>query len=71
MECPNCITPWKCNRPHLELMSDIYYKCEYGYFMMKEDNRWIFLPFEYEFDADLLLGIMDTLRNLNTKTTEY
>jgi hypothetical protein len=55
--------------PSLQWMSDIHYKCEYGYFMLKEHNRWIFLPFEYEFDADLLLSIINTLKNLNENTS--
>ena len=75
MECPNCITPWKCNGPHLELVSNIHYKSEYGYFLNKSNNHWVFLPFEKELDSDILLGIMDTLKNLNEKynyeDTEY
>ena len=64
MECPNCITPWKCNGPHLELVSTKVYKCSDGYFLDK-DHEWVFLPTEKEFHTDLLMTITDTLRNLN------
>ena len=64
-ECPNCITPWKCNGPHLQYVSDIIYKSEHGYFISGNDRVWRFAPFEKEFDTDTLLSIMDTLRNLN------
>ena len=67
MECPNCITPWKCNGPHLERISDSVYKSEHGYFMKRESGEWIFTPVEKEFDTDILLSIMDTLRNFNEK----
>lgn len=65
MDCINCITPWKCNGPHLDKISEKLYKTEYGYFLYKNDARWVFLPYEKEFDTDNLLSIMDTLRNLN------
>ncbi len=60
MECPNCITPWKCNGPHLEQMSDSIYKSIHGYFLIKND-RWIFTPVDKEFDLeDLDLEDLDT-----------
>ena len=64
MDCPNCITPWKCNGPHLLPMSDGIYESIYGYFMLK-NNRWTFTPLEKEFDTDDLMMVADTLRNLN------
>lgn len=64
MECPNCITPWKCNGPHLEPMSDSIYKSIHGYFLIKNE-RWVFTPLDKEFDVDTLFPIIDTLRNLN------
>jgi len=64
MDCPNCITPWKCNGPHLLPMSDSIYESIYGYFILK-NNRWKFSPVEKELDADDLMIIADTLRNLN------
>jgi hypothetical protein len=65
MECPNCITPWKCNGPHLERMSDSIYKSEHGYFIKKDRQWWTFTPTEKEFDVDTLFYIIDTLRNFN------
>ena len=53
----------------MEWMSDIHYKCQYGYFLMKENQNWVFLPFEHEFDTGLLSGIIDVLNNLNESTT--
>lgn len=70
MECPNCITPWKCNGPHLDWISDSVYKSEHGYFMLNQSGEWIFTPIEKEFDTDILLGIMDTLRNFNENQTQ-
>ena len=69
MEYPNSITSAKCDPLHLEWMSNIHYKCQYGYFLMKENQNWVFLPFEYEFDTGLLSGIIDVLNNLNESTT--
>jgi hypothetical protein len=34
---------------------------------MKENQNWVFLPFEHEFDTSLLLDIIDALNNLNEK----
>jgi len=68
MECPNCITPWKCNGPHLEKVSNFLYKSIHGYFMLNQSKEWIFTPIEKEFDSDLLLDIMDTLKNLNERS---
>jgi hypothetical protein len=70
MECPNCITPWKCNGPHLERISDSVYKSEHGYFMRRESGQWIFTPIEKEFDSYTLLGIVDTLWNFNEPNNE-
>jgi len=64
MDCPNCVTPWKCNGPHLEKLSEFHYKCQKGYFM-NEDGKWVFFPFEKSFSESELLDIADTLRILN------
>ena len=64
MECPNCITPWKCNGPHLEPISDKMYRSIHGYFIFK-GHEWVFMPIEAELNTDDLLSITDTLRNLN------
>lgn len=71
MECPNCITPWKCNGPHLLPLSDSIYESIYGYFMFK-NSLWKFMPLDKEFDIDDLTIIRDALRNLNeSKTTNF
>jgi len=49
----------------LEWISNIFYKSKYGYFMRNENDTWVFLPVEIEFDTDLLMNITDILRNLN------
>ena len=49
----------------LEWISDIFYKSKYGYFMRNENDTWVFLPIEIEFNIDLLMNIADILRNLN------
>lgn len=68
MDRPNCITPWKCNGPHLFKVHDTLYRSEYGYFLLKkESNEYVFIPHEKEYSTDDLLDISDTLRNLNEK----
>ena len=49
----------------LQWISNIFYKSKYGYFMKNENDTWVFLPIEIEFDVDLLMNITDILRNLN------
>lgn len=63
-ECPNCITPWKCNGPHLERCSNGWYKFNNGFFI-KENKEWTFLPNEKEIYYTELLHIAETLRYLN------
>jgi hypothetical protein len=53
------------NLPDLEWISSIFYKSKYGYFMRNENDTWVFLPVEIEFDTDLLMNITNILRNLN------
>lgn len=65
-DCPNCITPWKCNGPHLEKSWEGLYHSSDGYFMMsKITNKYQFIPHEKEYDEDRLLDIANTLRILN------
>jgi hypothetical protein len=64
MECPNCITPWKCNGPHLLKISEIHYKSIDGYYI--KNQKWFFIPFEKYFDEKLLIKISDTLNFLNS-----
>jgi hypothetical protein len=72
MECPNRITPWKCNGPHIEIdkITEKYCKSEYGYFLKKENGQWVFIPFEKELDADVLLNITDMLITLNEREND-
>lgn len=65
-DCPNCITPWKCNGPHLEKITENNYKCGEGYFLF-ENSVWVFLPFEKNFDKESLLCIIDILSFLNER----
>lgn len=67
MDCPNCLTPWKCNGPHLEKMSDIHYLSNDGYYLFQD--KWVFIPFEKEFNEDALISVTDTLSFLNSKKT--
>lgn len=64
-DCPNCITPWKCNGPHLTKMSEMHYSTEYGYYLL-ENKKWFFIAFERHLDEDELMHITDTLRYLNS-----
>lgn len=64
--CPNCVTPWKCNGPHLDKRWEGLYNSSDGYFMMsKITNKYQFIPHEKEYDEDHLLDIANTLRILN------
>lgn len=65
MDCPNYLTPWKCNGPHLKKMSEIHYLSNEGYYLFNE--KWIFIPFEKQFDENQLLEIAETLKFLNKK----
>ena len=65
MECPNYTTPWKCNGLHLEMVSKTIYRSEYGHFMMVENNEWVWLANEKQYNIKQLFAIMDTLKNLN------
>ena len=67
MECPNCVTPWKCNGPHIiknELDGINYYSSSDGIFV-KEFDQWEFIPNEKSFDSNQLLDIVNTLNILN------
>lgn len=63
-DCPNCITPWKCNGPHLNKMSEIHYSSEYGYFL-KNNSEWKFVPFEKQYSSEVLIEIAQTIDSLN------
>ena len=66
MDCPNCVTPWKCNGPHLEKSLDGYYKSIEGYWIFKPLlQKYVFIPFEKEYDDNQLLDISNTLKLLN------
>lgn len=60
MDCPNCLTPWKCNGPHLYKKSDIHYSFDYGYFLL-ENRQWHFLPSEKKLNKEQLNDIIDIL----------
>jgi hypothetical protein len=71
MDCPNCVTPWKCNGPHIFTITDNIRKCDYGYFILHENSsEWIFSPIEQDFDVYALMLVSDTLRNLNEKQND-
>lgn len=65
-DCPNCLTPWKCNGPHLEKSWDGLYNSSDGYFLFSRVlQKYQFIPYEKEYDEDSLLDIANTLRILN------
>lgn len=68
LDCPNCLTPWKCNGPHLEKVHDHYYKSKQGHYTFENGVEWLFLPVEREFTKDELLSVYDTLDVLNKKS---
>jgi VCBS repeat-containing protein len=65
MECPNCITIWKCNEPHLIRVNDSIYKSEYGHFIINDSNEWVWLANEKNYSVKQLSLVIDTLNNLN------
>lgn len=68
MDCPNCLTPWKCNGPHLEKSTDNLYSSSEGYYMFSVlDNEWTFIPNEKHFKSEGLLDIINTLNILNER----
>lgn len=64
MNCPNCITSWKCNDPHIIKNSSGYYTSSDGIFT-KEFKEWKFIPYEKSFNSNQLLDIINTLNILN------
>lgn len=64
MKCPNCITPCKCNGPHIVQTSNGYYASNDGIFI-KESDGWKFIPNEKSFGSNHLLDIINTLNILN------
>ncbi len=65
--CPNCVTYWKCNGPHLEKMSEIHYRSCDGYYLFDSPlKQWVFVPFEKNFNEENLTSILETLKYLNS-----
>jgi hypothetical protein len=66
MDCPNCLTSLECNGPHLEKSHNGLYKSIDGYFIFKPLlQKYVFIPFEKEYDDNQLLDISNTLKLLN------
>jgi len=66
MKCPNCVTPWKCNGPHLEERCQGLYNSADGYFIFNAlRQKYLFIPFEKEYTESQLLDISNTLKFLN------
>lgn len=55
------------NCPSLDLKkkSDVHYLSELGYYILNENKTWIFIPFEKEFNKEMLLEIIKKLEYLN------
>ena len=65
-DCPNCISPWKCNGPHLEKAYENIYRSKDGYYMLsKTTNKWVFVAHEGEYTEQNLLDIANTLSILS------
>ena len=68
LDCPNCVTPWKCNGPHLEKKHSGVYSSIDGYFMFNAiKQEYVFIPNEKEYDDKQLLDISDTLKLINNQ----
>lgn len=68
--CPNCVTPWKCNGPHLEKKTSGLYSSIDGYYILMHDiNEWVFIPYEKNFSSHQLLDISNTLNILNNQVS--
>ena len=66
--CPNCVTAWKCNGPHLEQSTENLYRSGDGYYLFSNtENEWTFIPYEKHFKTENLLNIINTLNMLNKK----
>jgi hypothetical protein len=65
MSCSNRLPP-----SHLKWISDTVYNSEYGYFLYN-NNEWVWLPQEKEYNTDTIFMVTDTLRNLNEKDEDY
>ena len=72
MDCPNCITEWKCNGPHLLKIDESHYKCDYGYFFVKikypNIKTWGFMPNERVFETSDLVEVTSVLNYLNKQS---
>jgi hypothetical protein len=60
----------ECNGLRITYITDSVYRSEHGYFMFRDDSQeWVFTPLEKDFNVDVLLSIMDALRNFNESKT--
>jgi hypothetical protein len=57
---------FKMSESQLEKKSETHYLGKEGYYIFKsENNRWIFVPFEKEFNDEMLLEVVAKLNLLN------
>jgi hypothetical protein len=53
---------------NLEKISDLHYKCPYGYFIFKKnESEWVFIPFEKEFNTEELMEVFGILKSLDNQ----
>jgi hypothetical protein len=53
---------------NIEKVDESYFKFEYGYFLFqKEEDKWVFVPFEKFFDEEMLKLSLENLNSLNSK----
>lgn len=67
VNCPNCVTPWKCNGPHLvEEDEGGWYSCEFGNFykIFEGRNYWEFKPNETALSKENLIEILEIIKYL-------
>jgi hypothetical protein len=62
--CPNCVSPWKCNGPHLAKKDEGWYSCDFGNFYNIFGNHWEFNPNKKPMGEDDLMEAIETLRVL-------
>ena len=71
--CPNCVTPWKCNGPHLIKKNEDCYESEFGNFykIFHGKNYWEFKPNGKQLNKDQLESLVDSLNYLEKEKMEF
>lgn len=69
MDCSKFIVADQHHGINLRRISDNVCGCEYGYFINRKNNEWVFTALEKDMNVNILMVIANTLRNLNELRT--